>query len=209
MAKISFVYFDVGGVAIQDFSDSPKWDQMMIDMGLDKFDRAQVDKIYNTYETEVCLGKKHIDTLVPIYIREFNLPLDPKFSMQTYFVDHFNPNLELWPIINEIHETKKIGLLTDIYPGMLDAIFAKKLLPSVQWDQIIDSSVEGVKKPMPEIYQLATIRAGTPPTEILFIDNRQKNLDGAKRAGWQTYWYDSSDYAKSNLKLEQFLRNNT
>lgn len=33
MSKISFVYFDVGGVMIQDFSDSPKWEGMMDVMG--------------------------------------------------------------------------------------------------------------------------------------------------------------------------------
>jgi hypothetical protein len=71
MSKISFVYFDVGGVAIKDFSDSPKWDNMLADMGLDRFDRKLVDEIYDSYEAGIILGKRHVDTLLPIYRKKF------------------------------------------------------------------------------------------------------------------------------------------
>lgn len=205
MPKISFIYFDVGGVAIKDFSDSPKWDNMMKDIGLDQFDRSLVDTIYNTRDNDICLGKIHVDSLVPIYNEKFNAGLDPNFSLLNYFLDHFEKNENLWTLVSKIHQTKKIGLLTDMYIGMLDGIFARDLIPKIGFDSIIDSSVEKVRKPMPEIYQLAQERSGFPPEEILFIDNRQKNLDGAKNAGWQTYLYNSSDYDQANLDLAKFL----
>jgi len=206
MSKISFVYFDVGGVAIRDFSDSPKWDNMLKDMGLDSFDRTKVDEIYDSREDDVCLGKMHIDSILPHYIQEFKIPIDPKFSMQKYFVDHFEQNIGIWPIVKKLNENTKIGLLTDMYPGMLEAIFAQNLLPEVSWNQIIDSSVEGVRKPMKEIYELAAKRAGVDPEEILFIDNRQKNVNGAISNSWQGFFYDSSDYDQANLELADFLR---
>lgn len=202
---ISFVYFDVGGVALKDFSDSPKWDVMLAEMGLDKFDRILVDEIYDSREDEVATGKMHIDSILPFYISEFGLSIDPSFSMQKYFIDHFDQNLELWPIIKELKKTTRIGLLTDIYPGMLDEIFTRDLLAPVTWDVLIDSSVEGVRKPSVEIYELATKRAGVPPEEIFFIDNRQKNIVGAQKAGWQTFLYDSKNYEKSSRDLARFL----
>lgn len=205
MAKISFIYFDVGGVAIQDFSDSPKWDIMMADMGLDKFDRKIVDEIYDSHEDEIAIGHRHVDSLIEIYKKEFNISLDPAFSMQKYFVNHFKKNIDLWPIIFGLKKSTQIGLLTDMYPGMLDEIIANDLLPIIEWDQIVDSSVEGMRKPMPEIYKLATARAGVPANEILFIDNRQKNIVGAQGAGWQTFFYDSSNYAQANLDLSIHL----
>lgn len=207
MSKISFVYFDVGGVAIQDFSDSPKWDQMMKDMGLDQYDRSTVDAIYNQYEDEICLGRRHVDTLIPLYVEKFDLVLPPDFSMQTYFIDHFDANEGIWPIAESLKQTAKIGLLTDQYPGMLKEVMRRKLLPPLDWDQVIDSSVEGVRKPMPEIYELARSRAGFPAEEILFIDNRQKNLDVPKSMGWQTYLYDSSNYEQANSDLAKFIEN--
>ncbi|EKD80103.1 MAG: HAD-superfamily hydrolase, subfamily IA, variant 3 [uncultured bacterium] len=206
MPKISFVYFDVGGVMIQDFSDSPKWDQMMVDMGLDKFDRIKIDAIYDRLEDGVAIGKRHIDTLISIYEKEFGVVFEPNFSMQKYFVDHFDKNVDLWPIVADIHKTLKVGLLTDMYPGLLDAITVAGLLPPVIWDQIIDSTKVGIRKPTPEIYKIAAKQAGVPEAEILFIDNREKNLVPAHARGWQTFFYDSHDYAQSSRDLVVYLQ---
>lgn len=205
MPKISFVYFDVGGVAIQDFSDSPKWDTMMQVMGLDRFDRKTIDEIYNAYEDEICLGKRHVDTLIPLYREKFNPTIPTDFSMQTYFIDHFDPNRGLWPLVAHLKEKISVGLLTDQYPGMLAETRRRGLLPPVDWDIVVDSSVEHVRKPMPEIYALAEEKAGVPGAEILFIDNREKNLVPARARGWQTFFYDSKDYEQANRDLATFV----
>jgi len=205
MSKISFVYFDVGGVAIQDFSDSPKWDTMLHDMGLTQFDRAEVDSIYDYYEDEIVLGDRHVDTLLSIYTSRFGITFPIGFSMQKYFLDHFDPNPKLRDLVIKLKETIRVGLLTDQYPDLLDGIFEGGLLTKGDWDAIIDSSILGIRKPMQEIYQIAQDRAGVLPSEILFIDNRKKNLVPATSLGWQTFFYDSKDYEKSNRNLAEFL----
>jgi FMN phosphatase YigB (HAD superfamily) len=207
MAKISFIYFDVGGVGIKDFSDSPKWGNMMDDMGVSPDRRDEFNTLYKKYDTEICVGLD-IDTLVPIFIEKLNLSLPPNFSMLKYFVDHFEQNASIWPIIERAKEVSRIGLLTDMYPRMLDLIKSRNLLPPTAWDMVIDSSVEKVRKPTKEIFDLATLRTGVKPEEILFIDNRQWNVDGAKAMGWQTFLYDSSNYEKSSADLTQFLSQN-
>lgn len=204
MSKISFVYFDVGGVAIQDFSDSPKWDSMMDAMGIPASRRAEFDEYYHTLDTKFCLGE-HEDNYLSQMSAQFNLKLPDGFSMRGYFIDHFDKNKDLWPIIIKLAHTTKIGLLTDQYPGMLDQIITKKLFPPVVWDAIVDSTLVGYRKPAPEIYQIAQDRAGVPPQEILFIDNREKNLVPARELSWQTFLYDSSNYDQANLNLAKFL----
>lgn len=209
MSKISFVYFDVGGVAIKDFSDTNKWN-IMIDqvMGIPKDHWKAFDDLYDKYEDDICLGKIAVDELQP-YIKEHfkaNIPVD--FSMLTYFLDHFEKNSELWSIVDNYLDNVKIGLLTDQYLGMLNGIFAKKLIPDLSWSSIVDSSVVGVRKPMDEIYQIAADRSGVSEQEILFIDNREKNLIPAKRRGWQTFLYNSSDYDQANKDLAKFISQN-
>ena len=206
MSKISFIYFDVGGVAIKDFSDNNKWDTMLKDMGLAQFEREAVDQIYDSRDDDLCLGKIHVDSLVPIYKEAFNPNLDPNFSMQKYFIDHFEQNPGLWPIIDQVKKDHQVGLLTDMYPGLLKGIFDSNLIPNIEWDQIVDSSVVGLRKPMKEMYQLATEKSGVNPQEILFIDNRTWNIEGAKSANWQTFLYDSKDYDKANADLAKFLK---
>lgn len=92
-----------------------------------------------------------------------------------------------------------------MYKGMRTYMLERGLFPNISWDVILDSSELGLKKPMPEIYQLATTRSGAAPSEILFIDNREKNLVPARQLGWQTFLYDSSNYDQSNAKLATFL----
>lgn len=207
MGKISFVYFDVGGVAIKDFSDTDKWTLMMDEMGVPSDKRDDFNRIYKAYDDRICLGLD-IDEVMSVFVKKLKLNLSNDFSMLSYFVDHFEQNLGLWPIADSINNKVKIGLLTDMYPRMLDLITARKLLPPLVWNSVIDSSVEKVRKPMPEIYNLAAARALTDPQEILFIDNRTWNIEGAQKSGWQTFLYNSSDYDQANKDLAKFISQN-
>lgn len=44
-------------------------------------------------------------------------------------------------------------------------------------------------KPAREIFDAAAAEIGLPPEEILFIDDSQRNVDGARAAGWQAALY--------------------
>lgn len=44
-------------------------------------------------------------------------------------------------------------------------------------------------KPSREIFDAAAAEIGLPPSEILFVDDSQKNVDGALAAGWQAVLY--------------------
>lgn len=79
-----------------------------------------------------------------------------------------------------------------MYPGMLEAIRQKGLLPNIAWEVVVDSSEVGFCKPNSEIYELAQDRAGVKPEEILFVDNTRENIEAAKRLGWQAVLYESS-----------------
>lgn len=208
MSKISFVYFDVGGVMIQDFSDTNKWDLMISNaLGIPVDLHQQFDELYDKYEDDICEGKIHVDDLKSIIKEKFNPLLPDEFSLLKYFVNNFLPNESIWEIVHELKKKTKIGLLTDQYLDMFRLIKEHGLLPSINWDVVIDSSVVKVRKPKKEIFLLAQEKAHVSPSDILFIDNREKNLIPARELGWQTYLYDSRDYQKANLELSQFLKN--
>ena len=44
-------------------------------------------------------------------------------------------------------------------------------------------------KPSREIFDAAAAEIGFPPAETLFVDDSQKNVDGARAAGWQAALY--------------------
>jgi putative hydrolase of the HAD superfamily len=142
---------------------------------------------------------------LPQLEKDLNIKLPIGFSLQHALVNRFYENTPIQPVIKGMESKTRIGLLTNVSPGMLDLIKQKGILPDVHWDQVIDSSIERVMKPNPKIFEIAQERAGVPANEILFVDNKQSHCDAAEENGWQTFYYDSADRVKSAKELADFL----
>ena len=67
------------------------------------------------------------------------------------------------------------------------------------FDLVVESSVEGVRKPNPEIYRIACDRLGVDCTKAIFLDDLGINLKPAKALGMQTIKVVSQDQAINDL----------
>lgn len=202
---IKFVYFDVGGVVIRDFSGTDKWEDLKGELGIPKDKSEEFEAIYDKYQDEINTTRE-IDSLIPIYKREFSIELPENYSfLVDGFIKRFDKNESIWEVIKKTKEKYGTGLLTNMYPGMLGEIEKAELFPNVVFDQIIDSSVEKVQKPYKEIFELAEKRSGFRGNEILFIDNSQKNLVEPQKLGWKTFFYDLSKIDDSNREIIKLL----
>ena len=54
------------------------------------------------------------------------------------------------------------------------------------FDVVVDSSEVGWRKPEPEIYALTTELLAVPAGEVLYLDDFEANLVGARAEGWRT-----------------------
>jgi HAD superfamily hydrolase (TIGR01509 family) len=206
MSKIKWIYFDIGGVAIQDFSGTNKWQQLLRDLHISQAKEPLIDSWWVEHiQPRVDLDLK-IDDQLEDFQKISGITLPSNYSLHDDFIARFNPNPHLWPLTTQLKQRFKLGLLTNMYPGMFNKIQNAKLLPPVSWDVVVDSSVVGFKKPDPKIYHLAKQKAAVPHEQILFIDNVQENLEYPKHLGWQTFWYDSKDYEKSSNELDAYLK---
>lgn len=201
---IKFVYFDVGGVVIKDFSGTNKWEELKQGIGIKPEQDKEFIEFFDKYEPEVCLGRD-IETLVPLMKEKFNLTLPNDYSFLKDFVYGFERNDSIWPVIEKAKRKFKIGLLTNMYTNMLDMIKERDLLPKVEWDVVIDSSIEKVIKPTEAIFKLAQERAEVNGKEILFVENGKKHVEAAMKFGWQTLLYDPVNLEESNRKLTAIL----
>jgi epoxide hydrolase-like predicted phosphatase len=80
----------------------------------------------------------------------------------------------------------------------------RKMIPVDElFDDVVDSSAVGVRKPDAAIYRLACERVGVEPAAALFIDDYQGNVDGAIGAGLRAiccgYSVDSTRAALAEL----------
>ena len=69
------------------------------------------------------------------------------------------------------------------------------------FDDVIESSVEGIRKPNPEIYKLACQRISVEPEKCLFIDDLGINLKPAKELGMKTIKVLSETQALKDICL--------
>ena len=198
---ISFVYFDVGGVLDKDFSGSTKWDNLRDELGIRPSEAYEL--FWQEVEKDICT-RKEVDDLLPLLEQKFGAKIPSDYSLLDSFVKRFEKNESIWLVVREIQQTAKTGLLTMMYPHMLDALLESGILPPMRWDAVMDSSVVVLVKSDDATYKLAQEKAGVPAAEILYIDNTKRYLDIALTFGWQTYWYDASDYEKSNRELKRF-----
>jgi putative hydrolase of the HAD superfamily len=70
----------------------------------------------------------------------------------------------------------------------------------VHFDVFIESSVEGMRKPDPRIYQLACTRLGVEPEATVFLDDIGANLKPARALGLTTIKVDDPTSALAELE---------
>ncbi|MEV2239999.1 HAD-IA family hydrolase [Micromonospora sp. NPDC049891] len=86
----------------------------------------------------------------------------------------------------------RVGLGTNA-TDLLDADLAALDLTG-ELDVVVNSSAVGVHKPAPEYFQAACAALETPPARVLFVDDEDRAISGARAAGLSAYrWNGPAD----------------
>lgn len=204
MKNIEFVFFDVGGVLLLDYSGTDKWIEMKRDLGVTKDLDDSFDKIWKKYRQRICIDYD-VDTIIPVFEKEVGIAFPENYSMLTDFVNRFEVNKTIWSVAKKAKDKYQVGLLTNMYPRMLPLIRNRDLIPDIAWDEVVDSSIVGYQKPEQGIFEVAEKMAKIEPSKIFFIDNSPKHLEGAKKRGWKTLLYDPQDPEQSSQRIIEAL----
>ena len=140
-----FTFFDVGGVVIKDFSASDKWQDLKQALGVTPTNTEQFDQIWQHYQSRICIDFD-VDPLAPILNKELHLKLSPNFSILNEFINRFEANEYIQSVLTAATQKGGVGLLTNMYPRMLQKITESNLLPTFTFQPIIDSSEVGLQK---------------------------------------------------------------
>jgi 2-haloacid dehalogenase len=86
-------------------------------------------------------------------------------------------------LVRELHAAgvPQLGLTNwshELYPHAPERFEVLALL-----DDVVVSGTEGVAKPDPRVYEIAVERAGLPTSSLVFVDDKQANVDAADAAG--------------------------
>jgi HAD superfamily hydrolase (TIGR01509 family) len=194
---VSFVYFDVNGCLVHFYQRA--FAQLALETGAPS---DVVETAFWHYNDDVCRGI--------ISLSDFNAKLAERLGVeqvdwQKYYLNTVEPIIQMQEVLHWASERYKVGLLTNIMPGLLAAMRRDNHLPNIQYDSIVDSSEVAAIKPEAKIYEIAQQQADTPANEILLIDDSRVNLMAAERLGWHVLWFDDSRPDESVERVRQAL----
>ena len=92
--------------------------------------------------------------------------------------------------LKQIAGARPTGLLTNGFAEAQRAKLARFPEMAALFSTVVISEEEGVLKPHPELFRIASERAGADPEEILYVgDSLTSDVEGGLAAGWQVIWY--------------------
>ncbi len=97
------------------------------------------------------------------------------------------------------------GLLTNGFAEAQRAKLARFPELAAAFSAIVISEEEGVLKPHPQLFRIATQRAGVDPGEILYVgDSLHSDVVGGLNAGWQIAWYTDAPAVAGEPDVPRF-----
>ena len=99
-----------------------------------------------------------------------------------------------------------IGILSNL--TVFDKERLDKQVDLSKYDYVFLSFEMNCKKPSREIYEKVNEKVPFTPKNILFIDDRQNNIDMAKEMGWNTLKATGLELEKIKACCEEFIKNN-
>jgi len=194
---VSFVYFDINGCLVRFFQSA--FSRAAHDVGIPSH---VVETAFWHFNDAVCRGDISID--------EFNEKLAAQIGIDSidwssYYLSAVESIPEMYDLVIWASKHYKVGLLSNIMPGQLEAMIDSGVLPDINYDSIVNSSKVKSIKPESTIYEYAQEKAGVPPSEILFTDDSRTNLMAAEKLGWQVMWFDDSRSQNSSEHVKNAL----
>jgi FMN phosphatase YigB (HAD superfamily) len=111
----------------------------------------------------------------------------------------FTPDAQVLAVVDDVAPgvtrsllTNNDALLRDALPLVLPTVHARIAIP-------LFSATIRVTKPSPAAFAAALAVLGAAPADVLFVDDSESNIDGARRMGIATIHFTSAESLRSEL----------
>ena len=159
---------------------------------------------FSDINDKVDLGEITQDEFNQYVLDTLQLPGEKKVVLEKIVYEDFYIDDQLLKTIAELRGKYKMGLLSNFSDELRQRIDNEWDLGSA-FDEIIISCEVGLVKPDPEIFNLMLDRLGVRADEAVFIDDRIKNIEGAKKMGLHAVFFTNKEAAMD--KLTRILQN--
>ena len=147
---------------------------------------------------KVDLGEITQDHFNEYVLDTLQISRDKKYLLEEVINEEFYIDEELLKKIAGMRREYKTGLLSNFSNDLRPKIENEWAIASA-FDEIIISCEVGMIKPDPAIFNLMLDRLGVKVDESVFIDDRIKNIDGAKELGLHTIFFTDKEQVLGEL----------
>lgn len=174
---VRFVYFDMNGCLVR--SASSAFGRLSEESGASQ---DTIETVFWQYNEDVCRGVCSIDELNTALAERLGIMVD----WNRYYLEAVEATPGMTEFLQWVAGNYRVGILTNTMPNLVQPLLEAAVLPPIDYDAIVDSSVVHALKPEARIYEIAAERAGVPAHEILLVDDDRPNLAAAGKLGWHT-----------------------
>jgi epoxide hydrolase-like predicted phosphatase len=194
---IKAIIFDLGGVLLrtQDFSPREKLAERL------GMDRHELEEFIFGGES----GERAQRGEISVEQHFANLSYQLGYTSAEFYrlVDEFfsqdRLDEDLVDYVRSLHTQYKTALLSNAWDD-LRKVIAEKWHFEDAFDIMIISGEVGMAKPDPEIFQLAITRLNVAPSEAIFVDDFQLNVDAARAVGMQAIRFQTPQQVCDDLQ---------
>lgn len=179
------VLFDVGGVLFRFMGGV----QALSEITSLPYEKCYA--IWQELDDSICRGKTQPQELWN-RIKKDSSYTGSDIDFVPFWVNHFQPNVQVHKLMRDISKNHAVGLLTNIYPGVYQKAIETGAIPNLPYIFVLQSCETGFIKPEMKIYELAEQMSGQKPSDILLIDDSPKFITSAQERGWRTYMFNTN-----------------
>lgn len=198
MPEISAVIFDLGRVMVRLDTSGAKFAGLMAEIGV-----APCDALTTFWDApEVRQLMTGVITPSEFYAAvrgQYGISHDfPAFAEA--WCDLFSPMPGMAEVFSKALRRYRVGILSDTDPLHWERL--RELLPCL--DEVKKPTLSylvGEAKPHPALYLAAAANAGVTVEQCLFIDDLQKNVDGAEKTGMHAIRFTGAEALPEQLAI--------
>jgi FMN phosphatase YigB (HAD superfamily) len=205
MLQIEFIYFDLGNVLIS-FDHSRAFQQIAELTGIPP---ARVEQVLfgGGLQTQYESGEISTEEFHQYFCEQTrtNISLEGLCFAASNIFEPLDDSIQLLLTLNQAGH--RLGLLSNTcdchWRFILDDVRFSFLHSS--FEQTVLSFIEGCVKPGADIYRIAAGKAKCDPASILFIDDKQENVESAQSFGFDGIHFRGFSELLTDLKKRQMV----
>jgi epoxide hydrolase-like predicted phosphatase len=194
---IRAIIWDLGGVILRTEDQAPR-SQLAKQMGMTYEDLDRL--VFESQSSKLAtVGKIDEASHWENVFKVLDLPVEGIPSFQASFFGGDRIDARLVDAIDSLRPRFRTGLLSNAWSGLRQYVENDWHIAHA-FDDIIVSAEVGLAKPDPHIYQLAIDRLGVTGAEAVFIDDVNKNVEGARTVGLDSIQFLSPSQVQAELR---------